>query len=106
MSTGEIIGLVSLILTNFGINLGIYKYFTDKISEYDKTNEIRVARVYERLDEVKLGTENTYVRKDSCMLLHNNTADNLKNVELRMLAQFEKIDKKLDDFLKMLIDKK
>ena len=90
---GDFWTIVGLLLTNAGFLFGMWRYF-----------DTRLSRVYGRLDEVKADTENKYVRKDNCALLHNNTADNLKGVEGRMDARFDKLEKKVDDSFKLILD--
>ena len=90
---GDFWTIVGLLLTNAGFLFGMWRYF-----------DTRLSRVYGRLDEVKADTENKYVRKDNCALLHNNTADNLKGVVERMDARFDKLEKKVDDSFKLILD--
>jgi len=90
---GDFWTIVGLLLTNAGFLFGMWRYF-----------DTRLSRVYGRLDEVKADTENKYVRKDNCALLHNNTADNLKGVEERMDVRFDKLEKKVDDSFKLILD--
>ena len=82
----EWVGLASLLVANAGVNVGIYKYFNSRLD-----------RVYARLDEVKEGVESRYVRKDNCALLHSNTADNLKGMEIRVDIRFDKLEKRIEE---------
>jgi hypothetical protein len=64
----------------------------------------RISRVYERLDEVKKSQDAIYVRKETCSLLHATTADSLKSVEYRMNERFDKLETKVDESFRMILD--
>ena len=51
-------------------------------------NDAKVARVYQRLDEVKKDNETRYTNKDVCQILHRTVDEKL-----------DKIDRKLDKIL-------
>ncbi len=88
MLISEWIGLSTLLATNAGVAIGIYKYFNSKIDT-----------VWKRFDEHKEHTEETYVRKDSCSLLHTTTADNLKGLEGRIDKRFDKLELQITQLL-------
>jgi hypothetical protein len=85
--------VIGLLLTNAGFLFGMWKHF-----------DSRITRVYSRLDEVKDSVDGTYVRKDTCQLLHTTTSDNLKGVECRINERFNKLEIKVEDSFKMIID--
>jgi hypothetical protein len=89
----DVLTVLGLLITNAGFLFGMWKYF-----------DARITRVYSRLDEVKESVEGTYVRKDTCQLLHTSTAENLKGVEVRMDNRFDKLEKKVEDSFKMILD--
>jgi hypothetical protein len=80
--------IIGLLLTNAGFLFGMWKYF-----------DARLSRVYGRLDEVKDNIDKTYVRKDNCALLHNNTATNLLGLETRIEKRFDKLDAQISQLL-------
>jgi len=85
--------IIGLLLTNAAFLFGMWKYF-----------DARIARTYQRFDEHKAEIEATYVRKDNCLLLHANTADNLKGVEMRMDIRFDQLEQKVESAFKMILD--
>jgi ribosomal protein S20 len=87
------IALWSLIATQVGAFVGMYKYFDSRIN-----------RSYERMDENKKEAEREFVRKESCKILHANTAENLIGTESRIVTRFDKLDKKVEDMFNMIID--
>ena len=91
--TTELWAVLGLLITNAGFLFGMWKYL-----------DTRVGRVYERLDEVKADVETKYVRKENCSFLHNNTAENLKGVEYRMDIRFDKLEKKVEESFKMILE--
>ena len=90
---GDFWTIVGLLITNAGFLFGMWKWLDQ-----------RIGRVYERLDEVKNSVDSTYVRKENCNLLHNNTADNLKSVEGRMDVRFDRLEKKVEDSFRLILD--
>lgn len=96
---GEWVGLASLIAVNAGINIGIYKYFNNRLD-----------RVYKRLDEVKDNIDTKYVRKDVCSVMHTQTANNLSGLETRITERLNKLDKTVSEnfqqLIRILTDKK
>ena len=96
---GEIVSLSTLILTNAGINVGIYRYFNARLS-----------RVYERLDIVKNEVDEKYVRKNLCDVMHQQNAVNLTGLETRLTERFNKLEGETRDnfnrILSLLTDKK
>jgi hypothetical protein len=86
---GEMIAIIGMLITNAAFLFGCWKYF-----------DARLSRVYTRMDEVREGIEEKYVRKDNCVLLHNNTADNLKGLEARIEKRFDKLDIQIEQLLK------
>jgi hypothetical protein len=89
--TPEMMGWLTIVGTNIATSVGIYKYFNG-----------RLARVYERLDEVKQGQENTYVRKDVCGVMHKETANNLIGSEVRLTARLDKLENKFDQIIDLI----
>jgi hypothetical protein len=88
MLISEWIGLTGLLAANAGVNIGIYKYFNSKLDT-----------VWKRFDEHKNKIEETYVRRDSCQLLHASTADNLKGLEIRIDKRFDKLEAQITQLL-------
>jgi hypothetical protein len=88
-----IITIIGLLLTNAGFLFGMWKYFDGRFS-----------RVYGRLDEVKNFAESTYVRRDNCAILHNSTADNLRGMEMRFDDRLDKLDEKIENNFKLVMD--
>jgi hypothetical protein len=84
----ELIAVIGMLVTNAAFLFGCWKYF-----------DARLTRVYARMDEVRDGIESNYVRKDNCILLHNNTADNLRGLEVRMEKRFDKLDMQIEQLL-------
>jgi len=91
--SGEMIGIIGLLISNAAFLFGMWKYF-----------DARISRVYARFDEHKIEIAGMYVRKDNCQLLHNNTADNLKGVEGRMDIRFDKLELKVESAFGMILD--
>jgi division protein CdvB (Snf7/Vps24/ESCRT-III family) len=90
---GEWVGLGSLIAVNAGINIGIYKYFNNRLD-----------RVYSRLDEVRDKIDTQFVRKDVCSVMHTQTAQSLTGLEARITERFNKLEKEVSDHFKQLIE--
>ena len=88
MLISEWVGLTGLVGTNAAIGIGIFKYFNNKLES-----------VWRRFDEHKERTESTYVRKDSCQLLHKTTADNLIGLETRLEKRFDKLEEQMIELL-------
>jgi hypothetical protein len=93
MDRVTLLTVLGLLLTNAGFLFGMWKYF-----------DARVSRVYARFDEHKKEIEKTYVRMDTCRLLHTSTADNLKGVENRMDVRFDKLEQKVESAFGMILD--
>jgi hypothetical protein len=93
MESKDILTVLGLIATNGALLFGMWKYFDQRIS-----------RVYERFDEHKEEIKNEFVKKESCDLLHNNTANNLRGVENRMDARFDKLETKVESAFAMILD--
>ena len=91
----DMIMWLTIVGTNIGTSVGIYKYFNARLS-----------RVYERLDEVKSSQEETYVRKDMCDVLHKNTALSLVGTETRLTGRLDKLEEKFDNLICLLTEKK
>jgi len=83
--TKDLWTIVGLLITNASFLFGMWKYF-----------DARITRVYERLDTVKKGLDETYVRKESCGILHTSTADNLKSVEGRIKDRLDKFEERME----------
>jgi hypothetical protein len=92
MLISEWIGLVALIGTNAGISIGIYKYFDGRIS-----------RVYERFDEHKKNVEESFVKKDLCKIMHDNSAANITGLENRLTIQVKDLKKQVEDNFAVVI---
>jgi len=93
MNLMQWLALWGLVLSQIGAFIGMYKYFDSRIN-----------RSYERMDENRKDVEREFVRKESCAILHANTAENLVGTESRMVARFDKLDKKVEDMLNMILD--
>jgi hypothetical protein len=93
MQLGEWIGLASLLVTNVGTAIGIYKYFNSKVD-----------RVYERFDEFKKTIKVEFVQKELCKIMHENSSSNLNGLEKRITDSVGKLEKKVDDNFKVVID--
>jgi len=93
MQLGEWIGLAGLLATNVGTAIGIYKYFNSKVD-----------RVYERFDEFKKTIKEECVQKDLCKIMHENSSSNLSGLEKRITDSVGKLEKKVDDNFKVVID--
>ena len=89
---GEWVGLSSLIATNVGINIGIYKYFNSRLDKLNAENDRKVNRIFERFDEHKKDMEEKFVRKDVCSVMHEQTANNLTGLETRMEKRLDKLE--------------
>lgn len=99
MLIGEWIGLVTLIATNAGISIGIYKHFDGRIEKSNANVDTKIARVFQRFDEYKTETENKYVKKDLCKVMHDNNSDNLSGLETRIEKRFDKLDEQVAKLL-------
>ena len=93
MQLGEWIGLVGLLATNAATAVGIYKYFNSKID-----------RVYERFDEFKKDIKEDFVQRDLCKIMHENSSSNLNGLEKRITDSVRKLEEKVDDNFKVVID--
>ena len=87
------VALWSLIATQIGTAVGIYRYFDSRIN-----------RSYERMDENKREAEREFVKKENCSILHANTADNLMGAETSLVTRFDKLEKKVEEMFGMIID--
>jgi hypothetical protein len=87
------VGLISLIIVNAGINIGIYKYFN-----------ARLDRVYLRIDDVKDKFDKNFVRKDVCSVMHTSTAESLKAIEGRINERLDKLEKDVSENFTKLIE--
>jgi len=113
----SIISICATIIS--GLFIGGYKFIRDiikdlgelkkevyeKISEEVKTNDAKIVRVYSRLDEHKNLIETKFVTKDVCQVLHENTASNLSGLESRITANFDRLEKKIEDTFKLVLEK-
>lgn len=100
----ELIGLASLIAVNAGINIGIYKYFGNRLDKLTEDNDKKINRIFERFDEHKKDMENCYVRKDVCAVMHQQTADNLSGIEKRINERIDVLQKDVKENFQKLID--
>ena len=98
---GEYLGIAGLIAANVGANIGIYRYFQGRIDKLNSEQDAKTARVYERLDEVRKGIDSCFVQKETCNILHMQTANNLVGAESRLEKRFDKMEVKMET---MLID--
>lgn len=92
----EYIGLASLVLANVGASVGIYKYFERRLDKFNLDQDAKVARVYERLDEVKKDSDVRYIRKDICVIQHTQNTDNVKGLEARIEKRFDTLEAKFE----------
>jgi hypothetical protein len=86
------VALWSLIATQVGVSIGIYKYFNARIN-----------RVYERLDEVKTQIDANFVKKELCKVMHDSTASSLTGVESRMNDRFDRLEERVEAAFNMII---
>lgn len=70
---GTLVGLVVLILKN------------------NKDYDAKVGRVYKRLDEVKEETDKKYRSKETCEILHKQTALDIKEIKTDVKSLLNKI---------------
>ena len=84
--------LWSLIATQVGTAIGIYKYFNARIN-----------KVYERLDNVKDNAKDNYVQKEMCKVMHDNNTSNLGGIETRINSRFERLEEKVESAFNMII---
>ena len=89
----DVYALVGLLITNAGVMFGMWKYFDSRLN-----------RIYQRFDEYKNVTNETYVRKDHCTLLHSTASEYSKNAEARIEIRFDKLEKKIQEAFDMIID--
>lgn len=87
------VALWTLIATQIGSNVAMYKYFDGRIN-----------RIYERFDNHKKYLDEKFVGKDICKISHDNTSTNLTGVETRMSTRFDKLEKRVEDSFNMIID--
>ena len=83
------IALMSLIATQVGTTLGIYKYFDHRINN-----------IYKRLDDVKCG----FVSKEVCKIMHDNSSETITDVEERINKRFDKLEERVQESFEMIID--
>ena len=96
---GDYIALAGLVAANVGANVGIYRYFQGRIDKLNSEQDAKTARVYERLDEVRKGIDSCFVQKETCGILHQQTAGNLTSAETRLEKRFDKMELKLETML-------
>ena len=74
-----------------GFSISTYRY-TGKVK--DET-DVKVARTYERLDEVKENIDMEYARKDMCHVLHKQISEDLSDIktDLKLLLRKNGIPK-------------
>ena len=92
----EYLGIASLVLANVGASVGIYKYFDKRLEKLNADQDAKIARVYERLDEVKKDSDARYIRKDLCIMQHTQNTDNVKGLETRIEKRFDTLEAKFE----------
>jgi hypothetical protein len=89
----EYLGLASLIAVNAGINIGIYRYFNNRLD-----------RVYTKLDSVKDDTRRDYLLKEVYTNEHLQIVENVKGIEERIEKRFDKVEDKIEQVLWNITD--
>jgi len=104
MVMADWMGMGGFVIVNAGFYIGLIKYINHQDGKIYEKIDMKVTRAYQRLDENKDKVEATYLRKDMCDAMHKNTADNLMGLEARMTTSIEKLDKKVEDNMKTIIN--
>jgi hypothetical protein len=97
LGINEWLYLVGLIISVLGSVLGVAWRFSielekrvrerdSMLTRMDEEVSEKINRVYERIDDVKRGTEQTFVRREVCELVHRSMGD-----------QFAKLEKTIDE---------
>lgn len=104
MLISEWVGMGTFSLIQIGFYVGLIKYINAQDGKvYSHVNK-SVDRVYERFDENKKQMEDSFVRKDLCAVMHQTNTENLVGVEGRISEALGKLDKKVDENFKVVID--
>ena len=95
--------VLGLLLTNALALFSGFRYLIGRIEEIDKQHDIKEARIFARLDEVKDGIDNKFVLKENCSILHKNTADNLVGSENRTVIRIDRLEVKVETMMSEIL---
>jgi len=91
MQLAEGISIASFVLATVGFMFKmtrdvaeIKKQVINDIQHIAKEEDTKHARIYERLDEHKKFSDETFVRRDMCQILHKQNADTLLRIEKKV----------------------
>jgi hypothetical protein len=97
------IQLATFVATLIAACFILVRYINSADSTVIKDTDTKIGRVYGRLDEEKRYRDDCFVRKDMCKVLHEQTAFNLTASETRSNDRFDKLEKKVDQILSILL---
>ena len=95
-------GIAAIVRVSFivsGFKEEVKKEIADEIAKVRAETSAKVGRAYERLDEYKKLSDDTFVRRDMCGLLHQGTAEAIKSLK----EQVEELGEKVDDLKDLII---
>jgi hypothetical protein len=100
LSGGAAVGTVAwLIQDNFR---KVEKTISEALNNQALDVDAKIGKVWERFDTYKTTCDGTFVRQQTCHLIHNGTERALTEINRRQ----ESMDKKLDAMLMYFVEKK
>lgn len=102
MIIGEIVAVGGLVFTFAASQWGIYKYFDGRLTKQNSEHDVKIARIYERLDEHKKNIDDKYVMRNICEVLHKSTVNNLEGVEKRLDERLSAFEMRLENTFKSI----
>lgn len=67
----EAIAITVSVAALIGSVIGIYNKFASAVKGLSTESEQKIGRVYKRLDEVKVNTDEKYTKKEVCIIIHD-----------------------------------
>jgi len=97
-----IVGIITLIVFLFSVLMFLWKLSKDmkKIPEDEAGHR---KRIFMRFDEYKGESENKFVQKDVCKIIHDFTKTNFERIETTMKEGFKAIDDRITNLNNQLV---
>jgi len=86
------LGIIIFIGGCIGVSIRFGYIVSNTVSNIIKETDAKIGRVYERFDSYKEHVENSFVRKESCSLIHSGTTNAIEELKEAVERQTEKID--------------
>lgn len=107
LSILTLLGIIIGATWKFGLEIRALYVAIDKAKkELQAEGVLERERIFQRFDEYKMKTETTFVRKDVCHLLHQQTAELLKEFRssyesqnTQIITALTKVEDKMDKFI-------